>query len=61
MTKTANVSSVSAVGQTVTYTFAVNNTGNETLDNVDVTDAQAAPSLDSSLRTISCVTRAAAR
>ena len=43
------------VGQTVTYTFAVENTGNETLDNVDVTDAQAAPSLDSSLSAITCV------
>ena len=49
MTKTANVTSVSASGQTVTYTFAVTNTGNVTLNDVDVTDAQAAPSLDSSL------------
>ncbi len=55
VTKTANLTTVSAVGQTVTYTFAVENTGNETLDNVDVTDAQAAPSLDSSLSALTCV------
>ena len=55
VTKTANLTTVSAVGQTVTYNFAVENTGNETLDNVDVTDAQAAPSLDSSLSAITCV------
>jgi uncharacterized repeat protein (TIGR01451 family)/fimbrial isopeptide formation D2 family protein len=55
VTKTANVTTVSAVGQTVTYTFAVQNTGNVTLTDVDVTDAQADPSLDSSLSAISCV------
>jgi uncharacterized repeat protein (TIGR01451 family) len=55
VTKTANVSTVSTVGQTVTYTFAVENTGNVTLTDVDVTDAQAAPSLDSSLSAITCV------
>ncbi|MDR3659182.1 MAG: hypothetical protein P4L86_01980, partial [Mycobacterium sp.] len=54
--KTANVTTVSAVGQVVTYTFTVTNTGNVTLSNVDVTDAQASPSLDSSLGPITCTT-----
>ncbi len=54
--KTSSVNSVSAVGQTVTYSFAVSNTGNVTLNNVDVTDAQAAPSLDAGLGPISCTT-----
>jgi uncharacterized repeat protein (TIGR01451 family) len=54
--KTASVNSVSAVGQTVTYSFAVTNTGNVTLNNVDVTDAQAVPSLDADLGPISCTT-----
>jgi uncharacterized repeat protein (TIGR01451 family) len=54
--KTANVPAVSAVGQTVTYTFALTNTGNVTLGDVEVTDAQAAPSLDSSLGPITCTT-----
>ena len=54
--KTADVPTVSAVGQVVTYTFTITNTGNVTLHNVDVTDAQAAPSLDSSLGPITCTT-----
>ena len=54
--KTADVPNVSAVGQTVTYTFTVTNTGNVTLQDVGVTDAQAAPSLDSSLGPITCTT-----
>jgi uncharacterized repeat protein (TIGR01451 family) len=52
--KTADVPAVSAVGQTVLYTFAVTNTGSVTLHNIDVSDAQAAPSLDSSLGPITC-------
>ena len=54
--KTADVPTVSAVGQVVTYTFTITNTGNVTLHNVDVTDAQADPSLDSSLGPINCAT-----
>ena len=52
--KTANVATVSAVGQVVTYTFTITNTGNVTLHSVDVTDAQIAPSLGSSLGPIIC-------
>jgi uncharacterized repeat protein (TIGR01451 family) len=54
--KTASVNSVSAVGQTVTYTFAVTNTGGVTLDDIEVTDAQATPSLGANLGPISCTT-----
>ena len=52
--KTADVATVSAVGQVVTYTFTITNTGNVTLHSVGVTDAQIAPSLGSSLGTIIC-------
>jgi len=45
---------VSAVGQVVTYTFTITNTGNVTLHSVGVTDAQITPSLASSLGTIIC-------
>jgi len=54
--KSADVPSVSTVGQVVTYTFKIANTGNVTLSDVDVTDAQASPSLDSSLGPITCAT-----
>ncbi len=54
--KTASVSSVSAPGQQVTYTFVLTNTGNVTLSGVDVTDAQTAPSLDLGLSDITCAT-----
>jgi len=52
--KTANVATVSAVGQVVTYTFTITNTGNVTLHSVGITDALAAPSLGSSLGPITC-------
>jgi uncharacterized repeat protein (TIGR01451 family) len=54
--KTASVPSVSTVGQKVTYTFTITNTGNVTLHNVDVSDAQSPPSLNSSLGPIACAT-----
>ena len=54
--KTANPTTVTAAGQTVTYTYAIENTGNVTLHNVGVTDAQAPPSLGSSLGPITCAT-----
>jgi uncharacterized repeat protein (TIGR01451 family) len=54
--KSANVTTVSAVGQVVTYSFTIANTGNVTLYDVDVTDAQASPSLGSSLGPITCTT-----
>ena len=41
--KSAVPASVSAVGQTVTYTFAVKNTGNVDLSGVHVTDTQQPP------------------
>ncbi len=43
ITKSAAPTSVSAVGQTVTYTFAVKNTGNVDLSGVHVTDTQQPP------------------
>ncbi len=43
ITKTPSPTSVSTVGQTVTYTFDVKNSGNVTLTDVGVTDTQAAP------------------
>ncbi len=43
VTKTANPSVVTAVGQVVTYTFAVTNTGNVSLTDVHVNDSQSAP------------------
>jgi large repetitive protein len=38
VTKTSSVESVSAAGTVVTYTIAVNNTGNTVLNNINVTD-----------------------
>ncbi len=54
--KTADVTAVSAVGQTANYTFTLTNTGNVTLNDVGVNDAQASPSLGSSLGPITCTT-----
>ena len=52
--KTASVSSVSASGQTFTYTFAVNNNGNVTESNIGITDNQTLPSLPANLGRITC-------
>ena len=41
--KSANVSSVDAVDQTITYSYAVTDSGNTTLTNVSVTDNPIAP------------------
>lgn len=64
LTKTANPTSVSRVGQLVTYTFVVTNTGNIDLANVRVTDSlggvsalSCSPALGSSLpvgQTMTC-------
>ncbi len=54
--KTASLPTVSTVGQAVTYTFTITNTGNVTLDNVNVSDAQSPPSLGSSVGPITCTT-----
>ncbi len=43
ISKTANPTSVTAAGQTVTYTFSVHNTGNLTLTAVGVTDVPTTP------------------
>ncbi len=43
ITKSAAPTTVSAVGATVTYSFVVTNSGNVTLTNVTVADAQTAP------------------
>ena len=43
LVKSADVQQVSSVGQKVTYSFLVTNTGNQTLTGVNVTDVQAAP------------------
>jgi uncharacterized repeat protein (TIGR01451 family) len=54
--KTASPTKVSMVGATVTYNFAVTNTGNVTLHNITINDVQAAPSLNSNLSPVSCPT-----
>ena len=54
LAKSANVTTVSQVGQQVTYSFAVTNTGNVTVNAIAIADVQAAPSLNSSLSNLSC-------
>ena len=53
---TPNPTTVTAAGQTVTYTFSLKNTGNMTLTGVGVSDARTSPSLGSSLGPITCTT-----
>ena len=43
LTKTANPATFSKVGQLITYTFGVSNTGNVTVSHLAITDSQAAP------------------
>ena len=52
--KTASVSSVSASGQTFTYTFAVKNTGNTDLSSIAIDDVQSAPSVSANVTTPMC-------
>ena len=54
--KSSTTTAITAVGQLVPYSFLVTNTGNVTLTNVTVTDTQVAPSLNSSLSAITCLT-----
>ena len=56
LVETADLTTVSALGQVVTYSFVVGNTGNVTLDNVDVTDSLL-PATGSSPGPITCATR----
>ena len=54
LVKSASVSSFSAAGQTVTYSFLVTNTGNVTLESVTVNDSLTAPATGANLSAISC-------
>ena len=54
ITKSANPTSVTAANQTVGYSFLVANTGNVTLSNVAVTDAQSVASENADLSAITC-------
>ena len=54
--KTANPTTITKVGQQVTYTFTVGNAGKVSLNNVTVDDTQTAPSAAASLGPIGCTT-----
>ena len=54
--KTANPTTITKVGQPVTYTFTVGNAGKVSLNNVTVDDTQTAPSAAASLGPIGCTT-----
>jgi uncharacterized repeat protein (TIGR01451 family) len=53
--KTSEARKVTALGQKVTYTFAVVNTGNVTLNSISVKDSVAAPSLQEDLSLVICL------
>ncbi len=52
--KSSSTQDIQSVGQVVPYTFVVTNSGTTTLTDVSVDDTQSAPSLNSSLSSISC-------
>ena len=54
ISKSANPTTVTAAGQTIGYSFVVTNTGNVTLSNIAVTDAQSVASEDADLSPILC-------
>lgn len=56
--KRASPTTVTAAGQTVTYTFTVSNQGQVSVNNVSVADTQTAPSVAASLGPITCKTLA---
>lgn len=56
VTKTSPTTRITAVGQEVTYTFTVRNTGNVTLTGVGVTDVVAPPSDPAGLSPVACPT-----
>ena len=52
--KSSSTQDIQSVGQVVPYEFVVTNTGTTTLSAISVNDTQSAPSLDTSLSSISC-------
>ncbi|SDU92300.1 conserved repeat domain-containing protein [Microlunatus sagamiharensis] len=56
LVKTPSPATVSAVGQTVTYSFAATNTGNVTLSGLALADTMTAPASNDDLSAITCPT-----
>ena len=54
LTKRADTTLITDVGQQVVYTFRVTNTGNVTIDDVSVTDTQVAPADQAALTDLTC-------